>query len=43
MHFVYIFSNIEMDLNSSFTKFFSVLRNAITKHASIKIASRPQK
>ena len=43
MHFVNIFSNIEMDLNSSFTKFLSVVRNGITKHAPIKIASRSQK
>ena len=43
MHFVNIFSNIEMDLNSSFTKFLSVVRNVITKHAPIKIASRSQK
>ena len=43
MHFVNIFSNIEMDLNSSFTKFLSVVRNVITKHAPIKIASQSQK
>ena len=43
MHFVNIFSNIEMDLNSSFTKFLSVVRNVITKHAPIMIASRSQK
>ena len=43
MHFVNIFSNIEMDLNSSFTKFLSVVRNVITKHAPTKIASQSQK
>ena len=43
MHFVNIFSNIDMDLNSSFTKFLPVVRNVITKHAPIKIASRSQK
>ena len=37
MHFVNIFSNIEMDLNSSFTKFLSVVRNVITKHAPLRL------
>ena len=43
MHFVNNFSSIKMDLNFSFTKFLSVVRNVITKHAPIKIASRSQK